>query len=176
MRSTGLLSAGLLVLAASCHERPVPTSARSLPNQVIEQFTLTESGSGRRLYSLTADQALVYDSERRVDVIRPRVQFYDEDGRIHSVLEADQGTIYHDENLVARGEVVVRTADSTTLLTDSLAWNNPAQQVRTDAPVEIVTRRGRVKGTGLVSDAGLNRVEIQGRVIGQSDYDFEAER
>ncbi|MBM3322164.1 LPS export ABC transporter periplasmic protein LptC [candidate division WOR-3 bacterium] len=176
MRNTGLLSAGLVVLATSCHDKQAPASTQSLPSQVIEQFTLVESGSGRRLYSLTADRAFVFDPERRVDVVRLRVQFYDDDRGVHSVLEADQGTIYQNENLVARGTVMVRTADSTLLLTDSLTWNNPAQQVRTDAPVEIVTPRGRVRGRGLVSDAGLNRIEIQGQVSGTSDYDFEAGR
>ncbi len=175
MRNSVPLILGLCALVANCHDKPAPASTQTLPSQVIEQFTLCESGSGRQLYSLAADRAFVFDPDRRVDVVRLRVEFYDEDGRVHSVLVADQGTIYQNENLVARGAVSVRTADSTLLLTDSLAWNNPAQQVQTDAPVEIVTPRGRVKGTGLVSDAALSRIEIQGRISGTSDYDFEAE-
>ncbi|MEO0079042.1 MAG: LPS export ABC transporter periplasmic protein LptC [candidate division WOR-3 bacterium] len=170
-----LLILVLCLLAANCHDKPAPSSTQALPNQVIEQFTLDETASGQRLYSLTADQAFVFDPARRVDVIRLRVEFYDEDGRVHSVLVADQGTIYQNENLVARGAVSVRTADSTLLLTDSLTWNNLAQQVQTDAAVEIITPRGRVKGNGLVSDAALTKIEIKGRISGTSDYRFEAE-
>jgi LPS export ABC transporter protein LptC len=165
-----------LALAAGCKEKPVPASTQTLPNQVIEQFTLHESASGERLYSLEAQQALVYDADQRVEVVRLHVRFYDEGGAVSSVLDADSGTIYRSENLVARGAVSVRTADSTVLLTDSLAWNNPAQQVRTDAPVEISTPKGRVSGRGLVSDAALSHIEIQSEVTGTSDYDFETGR
>jgi LPS export ABC transporter protein LptC len=176
VRIRAVLFAVVIVLVVGCHDRPVAGSTGTLPSQVIEDFTLQETGSGKRLYTLTARRAFVFDPDRRVDVVRLQVMFYDEDGRVHSLLDADQGTIYANENLVARGCVSVRTADSTTLLTDSLAWNNPAQQIRTDAPVEITTPRGRVSGRGLVSDAGMSRIEIQGQISGSSEYDFETGR
>jgi LPS export ABC transporter protein LptC len=166
----------LLLALAGCKEKPVPVSTATLPSQVIEQFTLHESSSGERLYSLEAERAFVFDPEQRVDVVRLHVRFYDETGGVHSVLDADEGTIYQNENLVARGSVSVRTSDSTVLRTDSLAWNNPTRQVRTDAPVEITTPKGRVSGRGLVSDAGLANIEIQSEVTGTSDYDFETGR
>jgi LPS export ABC transporter protein LptC len=162
---------------SACKERPVAGPAPVLPNQVIESFTLNESHSGKRLYSLEADVACVYDGAQRVDVTSLRVTFFEDDGGVQSVLTAEEGSIYSkNEDLVARGNVVVRTADSTFLKTDSLAWGNTHRVVQTDAPVLIETPKGRIRGRGLISDGALSRIEIKSRVTGTSDYDFETGR
>jgi len=164
----------VLVLLGGCREKQVAGPSPALPNQIIESFTLHESNSGKRLYTLQASKAFVYEAEQRVDVTELRVSFYDDHGAVHSTLVADQGTIYsRTEDLVARGNVSVRTEDSTLLETDSLAWSNTARLVRTDAPLVISTPKGKVKGKGLISDAGLTKIEIQSEVTGTSDYDFE---
>jgi LPS export ABC transporter protein LptC len=167
-----LLLAGCVVLA--CHDKPVCGPNPVPPNQVVEAFTLHESSSGRRLYTLEAQKGYVYDPAQRVDVSGLRVLFYDEVGGINSTLVADEGSIYSkNEDLVARGHVIVRTADSTTLATDSLAWSNQRRLVRTDAELVIETPKGRIEGKGLVSDAGLTKIDILSPVEGTSDYDFE---
>lgn len=176
MRTQALLVAGLLAVVA-CKDRSGPGTVETLPSQVIEGFVLNESSTGKRLYTLDAAKALVFDQEQRVEVTTPRVTFYDEAGSIHSVLVADRGTIdSRTEDLVARGNVSVRTADSTVLLTDSLYWSNTQRMVRTDADVEVQTPKGKVLGKGLVSDAGLNNIEILSEVTGTSDYDFRTGR
>lgn len=144
-----------------------------MPSQVVEGFTLHESASGERLYTLEAETAYVFENESRVEVARPRVTFYDEEGEVHAVLVARHGTISSKtSDLVARSEVLVETRDSTFLRTDSLSWNNNTRLVRTDAPVEIETPKGRVVGQGLVSDAGLERIRILSAVEGTSEYQF----
>jgi hypothetical protein len=60
------------------------------------------------------------------------------------------------------------------LATDSLSWSNLHRLVRTDADLVIETPKGRIEGEGLVSDAGLNKIDILSPVHGTSDYDFEA--
>ncbi|HDR00439.1 MAG TPA: LPS export ABC transporter periplasmic protein LptC [candidate division WOR-3 bacterium] len=171
-----ILPFALLVLSG-CRE-PAPTEdAGTRPDQVVEGFTMHESASGERLYTLVADTAYVYDRDGHVDVVRPRVTFYHETGAVHAVLVADEGRLEsRTSDLVARGGLEVRTADSTLLLTDSLSWNNDVRLVRTDAPVEIRTPRGEVHGQGLVSDAGLTRIEIQSEVTGRGDYRFDPGR
>ncbi len=158
----------------ACNDKPVCGPNPVLPSQVIEGFTLHESSSGKRLYTLEAQKAYVYDPVQRVDVTGLRVLFYDEVGGVHSTLVADEGSIYSkNEDLVARGHVIVRTSDSTVLVTDSLSWSNLGRLVRTDADLVIETPKGRVEGKGLVSDAGLNKIDILSPVKGTSDYDFE---
>jgi LPS export ABC transporter protein LptC len=158
----------------ACDEKPVCGPNPVLPSQVIEAFTLHESSSGKRLYTLEAQKAYVYDPAQRVDVTGLRVLFYDEVGGINSTLVADEGSIFSkNEDLVARGHVIVRTSDSTMLTTDSLSWSNVGRLVRTDADLVIETPKGRIEGKGLVSDAGLTKIDILSPVRGTSDYDFE---
>jgi LPS export ABC transporter protein LptC len=166
--------AAMFVVLLACSDKPVCGPNPVLPNQEIDAFTLHESSSGKRLYTLEAQKAYVYDPAQRVDVSGLRVLFYDEVGGINSTLVADEGSIYsQNEDLVARGHVVVRTSDSTMLETDSLAWSNQHRLVRTDAELVIETPKGRIEGKGLVSDAGLTKVEILSPVQGTSDYDFQ---
>jgi len=173
-RNAGYALAAVFLVLLACNDKPVCGPNPVLPNQTVEALTLHESSSGKRLYTLEAQKAYVYDPAQRVDVTGVRVLFYDEVGRVSSTLVADEGSIYsRNEDLVARGHVVVRTADSTKLETDSLAWSNQRQLVRTDADLVIVTPKGRIEGKGLVSDAGLNKIEILSPVKGTSDYDFE---
>jgi len=164
----------VVLVVAGCREKVVTGPEQSLPNQVVDSFVLHESNSGQKLYMMEAERAYVYDGDQRVDVVKPSVTFYDENGAVHSHLFADAGTIYsRNEDLVARGNVVVRTEDGTSLATDSLCWSNVQRIVRTDAPVEISTPKGVIRGQGLISDAGLNKIQIQSEVRGTSDYDFE---
>lgn len=164
----------MLAMLLACNDKPVCGPNPVLPNQEIDGFTLHESSSGKRLYTLEAQKAYVYDPAQRVDVIGLRVLFYDEVGGITSTLVSDEGSIYsRNEDLVARGHVVVRTSDSTLLETDSLAWSNQRRLVRTDADLVIGTPKGRIEGKGLVSDAGLTKIDILSPVQGTSEYDFE---
>lgn len=163
----------LVFLAAGCRNGNPRSDSASLPSQVVEGFVLHESSRGERLYTLEAETAYVYEAEERVEVVLPRTSFYDSQAQVHAVLVADRGMIYSKTNdLIAHGHVNVVTADSTKLWTDSLCWNNGARLVKTDAPVEIETPKGRVRGIGLVSDAGLSKIEIQSEVEGTSEYDF----
>ena len=173
-RTAGCTLLTLLCALLACEDRPVCGPNPVLPNQVVEAFTLHESSSGKRLYTLEAQRAYVYDPAQRVDVTGLRVLFYDEVGGVSSTLVADEGSIYSkNEDLVARGHVIVRTSDSTMLATDSLAWSNQRRVVRTDAALVIETPKGRIEGRGLVSDAGLTKIDVLSPVQGTSDYDFE---
>jgi LPS export ABC transporter protein LptC len=178
MRSGGRAAlwtlAVMFVALFACNDKPVCGPNPVLPNQEIDAFTLHESSSGKRLYTLEAQKAYVYDPAQRVDVSCLRVLFYDEVGGITSTLVSDEGSIYsRNEDLVARGHVIVRTSDSTLLETDSLAWSNQRRLVRTDADLVIETPKGRIEGKGLVSDAGLTKIDILSPVHGTSDYDFQ---
>ncbi len=166
----------LVLLFGGCGEEQAEVGSEVLPSQIVEGFVLNESSSGARLYTLEAETAYVYDEEMRVDVFLPRVTFYDQDGAVHATLDADRGAIFSEtDDLVARGNVLVETVDSTRLRTDSLTWNNREQLVRTDARVEIKTPKGKVEGIGLVSDAGLEKIEVLSEVTGQSEYRFRPE-
>lgn len=162
-----------ILLGVRCKEGSMPDVSEGLPDQIVHEFVLQESASGRRLYRLTAIEAVVLEREGRIDVKSPEVVFYDDGGAVYSRLRADAGVVLsRNEDLVARGNVVVETAESTRLYTDSLVWNNTRKLILTDAVVTIESPKGRIVGKGLVADAGLNKIEIVSEVRGSSNYEF----
>lgn len=162
-----------VLIVGGCKEASVPDLTENLPDQVVRWFVLHESASGQRLYTLTAEEAIVREKEGRIEVRRPIVTFFDNGGAVYSTLCADEGVVLtHTEDLIARGNVVIQTAESTALFTDSLVWNNYRQLVLTDAGVAIESPKGKVAGQGLVADAGLNKIEIVSEVRGSSSYEF----
>ncbi len=164
----------LSLFLSACKEAIPEKSLQNLPDQVVKDFTLHESMTGRPLYTLMASEASVFESEGRIDVQNPRVVFYEENGATTAVLTAATGVMWtKTQNLIARDNVRVETADSTVLLTDSLMWNNARQQVYTDAPVTIISVKGKVSGQGLIADAGLKKIEILSEIRGNSDYEFQ---
>lgn len=168
---TGFVMGMLIVVG--CKETSVPDLTENLPDQVVRGFILHESASGQRLYTLTAEEAIVQEREGRIEVRRPIVTFFDDGGVVYSTLCADEGVVLtHTEDLIARNNVVIQTAESTALFTDSLIWNNSRQLVLTDAVVTIESPKGKVAGQGLVADAGLNKIEIVSEVRGSSSYEF----
>lgn len=164
----------VVVVAVSCDEPGTRVDSSVLPDQVIEDFRLDETSSGERLFSLEAGRAEVREDSQIVELKSVRVLFYDDTGGVYSVLTAREGTIWRlTENLVARGGVEVRTADSTILVSESLVWSNGPRRVHTDAPVAVRTPRGEVRGVGLESDAGLERIQMKSEVRGTSNWRFE---
>jgi len=157
-----------------CQQDKVASLTDALPDQVVFDFILDESMSGKRLYNLYALRAVVWGGDSRIDVDSVRIIFYDENSIAYSELTADQGVVFtRTENLIARGNCVVATADSTTLFTDSLLWDNSRQIVWTDADIIISTAKGTIVGKGLVADAQLTKIEIKSEVRGTANYEFK---
>jgi LPS export ABC transporter protein LptC len=167
-----LLFLALVLVFAACPRRAGTEPQETLPDQVISDFRLVETNAGNPVFELVAERATVYEQMGRVDVLAPRVTFFDENRSPYSTITADSGTIFRKvEDLIARGHVRVETSEGTRLLTDSLVWSNRQRRVQTDAAVVFETPSGRIEGQGLVSDAGLEKVEVRSEVRGTADYD-----
>ena len=175
-RRLGVAGAVLLALCvfSSCGKRDqAKAQSTILPSQIIEGFKLTETKEGKLVYELLAETAWVYEDSNRIEVANPEVHFFNPEQERFSTLFARAGTVNtKTSDLVARGDVRVSTRDSTFLETDSLAWHNKEQVVLTDAPVTMRSPKGDVSGVGLVSDAGLKRIEIKNQVQGTTKYEF----
>jgi LPS export ABC transporter protein LptC len=168
----GLLS--MLILLIACRETEPKASKENTPSQIVEGFKLTESVKGKKIYHLQAEKAYLYEALDKIEVTKPEIIFFDEDGKEFSNLTAQDGSVNNKtSDLIARNEVVVKTADSTYLYTDSLVWLNAKQIVTTDAWVKINSQQGDIEGQGLISDAGLKKIEIKSAVKGKSNYQFE---
>jgi LPS export ABC transporter protein LptC len=164
----------LILFICACPSNNKPSNAESLPSQIISDFKLFESSSGFKLYSVDAVKAYVYSHAQKIDVDNPYIIFYNEDGSISSKLNSLHGIVNtKNSNLFAKDSVLVQTNDSTILHTDSLIWDNQAQIITTDAWVTIESKQGLIQGQGLISDAGLKKIEIKSSVTGKSEYDFK---
>jgi LPS export ABC transporter protein LptC len=162
-----------LVSILSCPQNNKPVQSEALPSQIVTDFQLYESASGKKLYRLFAEKAYVFDETQKINVTKPYIVFYNENGSISSTLNAIRGQVdSKTSDLFAKDSVLVQTSDSTILKTDSLVWNNKTQTIITDAWVKIQTRQGLIEGQGLVSDAAMKKIEIKSSVTGKSHYEF----
>lgn len=163
---------GCLLLLGSCSEEEREKVAEEeLPSQIVDNFQMQESKSGKELYFLKGRRAFYYDKRSEIVVLEPHITFYGPAKEVTSVVVCDSGAISNrTSDLVAYGHVVVTTSDSTILYTDSLAWFNRRAKIETDAEVTIASGEGTVKGKGLISDADLDRIEIKEEVSGTTPF------
>lgn len=164
----------LLCLIVGCEEKGGESGSTStLPSEVVENFSITETEEGKRVYALEAEKAYHYKSLNKIDVTEPRITFFDDRGEVFSTLNARKGRIDKKTySLLAKGDVVVRTRDSTILYTDSLFWDQNRKVITTKGWVKIESPDATLEGEGLVSDASLQRIEIT-HIKGRSPYRFK---
>jgi LPS export ABC transporter protein LptC len=168
---------GCVLLLGSCSEEEREKVAEEeLPSQIVDNFQMQESKSGKALYFLQGRRAFYYDKRSKIVVLDPHITFYGRGKEITSVVVCDSGVISNrTSDLVAYGHVVVTTSDSTILQTDSLAWFNRRAKIETDAEVSIRSSQGTIKGKGLISDADLNRIEIKEEIEGTTPFSVDEE-
>lgn len=170
-------SIGLVFIFFLNCQKPTPkTNSEILPSQIVEEFKLTESQGGKKIYQLTAKKAYQYEALNKIEVLEPKIVFFNETGEESSILVARLGRVFtKTSDLVAQKEVVVKTADSTYLYTDSLVWLNLNQLVTTDCWIKIKSPEGIIEGQGLIADAGLKKIEVKSAIKGKSNYRFTDE-
>jgi LPS export ABC transporter protein LptC len=174
-RGRGALGAGVLCLAAllatvSGCERPdsSPPASPEVPDEVVRQFTLTETVKGELRWKLTAASAATYRNVGSIRASDVAIEFYDQAGKPYSHLTAREGEIRTSTNdMAARGNVVVTTVTGTRVETQSLRFLNRAQRIVSDERVTV--RRGGdvLTGIGFDSDPSLDHFEFHRQVRAQ---------
>jgi LPS export ABC transporter protein LptC len=154
----------LLAMVLSCES--VDNEGRSIgaddiPDQEFSDFTTVESDSGVVKWVLSAPVARVYNASKLLVTDDPRIEFYNEDGSLASVLIAKKGEynqVTHD--LTALGSVVVTSALGYTLETESLIWVETVEEIHTEDFVRFTKGEDVLTGYGFQSDPNLENVEI----------------
>ena len=164
--SITLLSA-MLLLAASClcgREEPGGKAARQtkpLPDQVISDFSITETASGRKEWNMKARRAYIYDSRDILEAENMEVDFFDEEGRVKSRLVADIGIINRaTDDMEARGDVSVRSSSGVILETQTLLWLSKTRKIVSDDSVKVIREGDVLTGVGFRGDPDLGSFEI----------------
>ena len=102
-----------------------------------------------------------------------RIQFFDRDGTVSSVLTSDT-VVLEDKtkDIEAGGNVVVTSKDSVRLETDLLRWDHRKERIFADGWVRISSKEGVETGVGFESDPDLRRWsmrEVKGTWRGSPD-------
>lgn len=90
-----------------------------------------------------------------------RVDFYDDDGNLKSYLTAREGKVFDNtKDMVAIGNVIVISQNGTHLYTEELHWENKSENIRSNVPVKITTKKDTLYGDTFKSDPDLINYEI----------------
>lgn len=144
-----------------------PSSPKSdleeLPDQESWHSTIIITRDGRRMAEVWAGYIATYD--KKIETILKdsvHVDFYDQEGQHNSVLTAEEGTVYNqNNNLVATGNVVVVSDSGVVLETEELKWDNQRQQIISEVPVIFTTETEKLIGDSFISDPNLQNYEIK---------------
>jgi LPS export ABC transporter protein LptC len=152
----------LLLVGCGGEESGSPGSPGTRADQEIDGFTLTQTQEGRRVWSLRADNALIYEDADRVEMTVVRFDFFDEEGEPRSTLTADEGTVLRRTNdIEVFGNVVVYAADGTILTTERLTWNERTGKIESDREVSVTKGRDVMRGVGVEADPDLKNIRVK---------------
>ncbi|MDX1660488.1 MAG: LPS export ABC transporter periplasmic protein LptC [Gemmatimonadota bacterium] len=170
--SRGLLAAALVAaLAVACEEAPessgsaqIPLGPDTLPppDQVVEDGEHVITVEGVKKAVLIAEQLYFYNDTSTVVGDTIQVNFFGEGGEFVSMLTAVSGVInQRSQEMTARGSVDVRSDDSR-IETEVLHYEPDADRIWSDQPTVINQRGNVIRGRGVESDPGLERIRIEG--------------
>ena len=135
------------------------------PVQSMRDATIQYTDSGRLQMIVWGEEILNFDDEDQTQEFPSYVKatFYDERGRVTTIITADEGTSWQSKNLMnLRKNVVIRNlTDGTTTYTEDFYWDQDKAEIYSNVPVLQVRSDGtRQRGTGFRSDERMNNFVI----------------
>ena len=136
-----------------------------LPDGEVEDFSITETDSGRTQWTLFAKHAATYQARDLVTARTLRIDFFDEKGQKSSELLAREGELYQrTRDMVARGKVVLQTVEGWTMRTEELRFSNSRNRILSDKLVRVEKEGSVLEGVGFESDPQLEHFEFRDQV------------
>ncbi len=157
-----LLVAGVLV--AKSRTARTESVGPSLTNAdlAVKELHLEEESGGVR-WQLQADQAAVFEGQKRTALKKVRVHVIDRD-RDWTIV-GEEGDLFQDRNdLEVRRNVVMTAEDGLRLETTVLRWQSAQKRMWTDAPVKIFREGTVIDGSGLDVQMAQEATTVKGRV------------
>lgn len=138
------------------------TPGEDYPDQESWGNSIYFQRDGQRLAVLTAGYIAKYFKKKHTLLQEGvKVDFYGEDGELKSVLTSDEGKVFDNRSdMVATGNVIVKSTNGTTLYTEELHWINKEGKIISEVPVKITTERDTLFGDTFKSDPDLINYEI----------------
>ncbi len=138
------------------------TASAEYPNQESWNAKMYFTRDGKRQAVLTAGYIAKY-TDQHYTLLKEsvRVDFYDSEGKIKSVLTSREGKVLDDtQDMIATGNVELVSNNGTHLYADELLWDNKPAKIRSKVPVKITTKTDTLFGDTFLSDPDLNDYEI----------------
>ena len=136
-----------------------------LPDGEVEDFSVTETDSGRTQWTLFAKHAATYQARDLVTARTLRIDFFDEKGQKSSELVAREGELYQrTRDMIARGNVVLLTTEGWRMSTEEMHFLNSHRKITSDKLVRVEKQGTVLEGVGFESDPNLEHFEFQHQI------------
>jgi len=136
-----------------------------LPDSEVEDFTVTETDSGRTQWTLFAKSAATYTARDLVTARTLRIDFFGTDGKKSSELVAREGELYQrTHDMLARGNVVLQTTEGWRMSTEELTFSNQRNLIHSDRLVRVEKEGSVLEGVGFQGDPNLEHFEFREQV------------
>jgi LPS export ABC transporter protein LptC len=136
-------------------------SPAQAPDQVLWDFTTTDSDSGRLRWVLDAREAQIFEKTKMIEAQGIEVDIYGRETSPNSVLTADSGRFDRNSgDMTAWGRVHVVSEDDYELHTSILYWDNARELFHTDAYVEVRQGENLYTGYDMECDQRIENLRI----------------
>lgn len=157
----------VLAFLAIRSSSPPPSSAppavnadRSGADAELGSVHLVENKGEHKAWELDADKAKVFQGDKTTSLRNVRVIFYSPD-RPPLVVTAREGEVNMDtRQVMARGNVEMKSQEGYTLKTETLHWIPKGKLVKTRDPVRIEGKDFEITGVGMVAEVGRHTVRV----------------
>lgn len=154
-----IVSAAVVLGAAGCgagSQGPVASegAARMQADHVVVAVRHFVTADGVRQARLEADTAYIYEDEERTDLRKVHLVLYNANGQEAATLTSHEGELNpRTQKLIARGEVVLVTAEGKRRIeTEELHYDPSQARLWSDVPTTM-TEEGRIiRGDGFSAD------------------------
>jgi LPS export ABC transporter protein LptC len=139
-------------------------------NEKITTFTISEANKDLLKWELKGESAI--DRGNTIVIYNFVLKFYQKDGMVSSVLQADSGFIFEEtNNLKALGNVVVQSEDSTIVWTEELNWIEDKQKIQTESSLKYKKGEKVYTGKGMEADPDLKHIVIKNKFTGEGQFE-----
>ena len=161
----GLAVAGLLTGCSGGRKVSASGASGELPDSEVQDFTITETDSGRTQWTLFAKSAATFTIRDLVTARTVRIDFFGVDGHKSSELIAREGELYQrTRDMIARGNVVLQTTEGWRMSTEELHFLNSRRRITSDKLVRVEKEGSVLEGVGFESDPNLEHFEFRHEV------------